>query len=239
MVPIIYLFLAITLLSGCTAADWDALMFGNLYGQQNYYQQQQIGGVCEFCRGVFVMTPETVSSYQNVQCPFCQHEQNIQLAINRYSYAAQQQQQANQLLEIVTNASTQKTQTLQEPVNNVISSTNNGWQQAASHDELKYNSLQNTWSYEDPKAAPKYNSFSNKWEMATPDEQLKYNSFQNTWSYEPSNATTKYNSSSNKWEMATPNEQLKYNSFSNSWSYEDPKAAPKYNPFTGTYEQAK
>ncbi len=88
----IVLFLCISFLTGCATSDWNSLLYGNPQGQQA--QPQGYGAICEICGRSFVITADTAQQSQQVKCPYCEHVQNIESAINRYSYALQQQSNA-------------------------------------------------------------------------------------------------------------------------------------------------
>jgi len=49
--------------------------------------------------------------------------------------------------------------------------------------ELKYNPMDNEWSYEKPDSVIKYNPQENKWDYTKPDSELKYNPMENKWEY--------------------------------------------------------
>jgi hypothetical protein len=84
--------MGLLLLSGCTTADWNRAMYGNERDQVAQY-----GATCEFCNRNF--TVDQSYSSQTVICPYCGKEQNLQYALNRYTYdlqqAQEQQRQAN------------------------------------------------------------------------------------------------------------------------------------------------
>ena len=56
-------------------------------------QVQEYGAICEICNRFFSVTT-SLPTENTVTCPYCEHVQNIQPALNRYTYALQQQQQA-------------------------------------------------------------------------------------------------------------------------------------------------
>lgn len=57
------------------------------------------------------------------------------------------------------------------------------WYQPQERDRLRYNSMENRWSYEKPSSSLRYNPFENRWEYAEPGGRLRYNPFENSWEY--------------------------------------------------------
>ena len=47
--------------------------------------------------------------------------------------------------------------------------------------ELKFNPMESTWSYERPNAQLQYNSFEGKWDYGRPGTSPEYNPFTNKW----------------------------------------------------------
>jgi len=84
MKKIICLFALVMLISGCTTADLNMILHGDERGYVVKY-----GASCESCNRNFTL--EDINSSEMVTCPYCGKEQNIQLAINRYKYDKQQQ----------------------------------------------------------------------------------------------------------------------------------------------------
>lgn len=80
---------------GCSATEWNQLMWGNPNGPQP--APKQYGALCITCQRDFVVTEQIISAGKGVVCPYCGKEQDIQMAMNRYTYQTQQQQEvANQ-----------------------------------------------------------------------------------------------------------------------------------------------
>lgn len=53
----------------------------------------------------------------------------------------------------------------------------------ADDSELRYNALEDSWSYEDPENELKYNVLENSWSYEDPESHLKYNPLENRWEY--------------------------------------------------------
>jgi len=47
--------------------------------------------------------------------------------------------------------------------------------------ELKFNPMESTWSYERPTSQLQYNSFEGKWDYGRPGTSPEYNPFTNKW----------------------------------------------------------
>jgi hypothetical protein len=54
-------------------------------------------------------------------------------------------------------------------------------QRDMQQNELKYNPMEKTWSYEKPNAQLQYNPFENKWDYGRPETTPLYNPFTNKW----------------------------------------------------------
>lgn len=48
---------------------------------------------------------------------------------------------------------------------------------------LRYNPLQDSWSYEDPQDSLRYNPLQNEWTYEDPESHLRYNPLENRWEY--------------------------------------------------------
>lgn len=47
--------------------------------------------------------------------------------------------------------------------------------------ELKYNPMESTWSYERPNSQLQYNAYEGKWDYGRPGTSPEYNPFNNKW----------------------------------------------------------
>ena len=80
MKNLIYLLIFCLFFSGCATG------FSNLTAERL--------AVCEKCNKIFTVTSEQVINNQEITCPYCGLTQNLQYALNRYTYLSQQQQDA-------------------------------------------------------------------------------------------------------------------------------------------------
>lgn len=53
----------------------------------------------------------------------------------------------------------------------------------ADDSSLRYNPMENRWSYESTKDDLKYNPMENKWSYENQDSSLRYNPMENKWEY--------------------------------------------------------
>lgn len=60
---------------------------------------------------------------------------------------------------------------------------NNSQDRTSKPNELKYNPVENQWSYEKPDSQLKYNPNENKFEYTAPNSELKYNPMENKFEY--------------------------------------------------------
>ena len=50
-------------------------------------------------------------------------------------------------------------------------------------DRLRYNPMENNWSYESSQDDLKYNAMENSWSYEAPDSELKYNPMKDRWEF--------------------------------------------------------
>jgi hypothetical protein len=72
-------------LCGCATGDWNSFMYGHPQGEQ-------WGGICEVCNRSFNVSVSVARSSKDIKCCYCGHDQDMQMALNRYTYAVQQQE---------------------------------------------------------------------------------------------------------------------------------------------------
>src|SRR3989338_5543130 len=87
----IFILITTTSLYGCETMDSTYYTNPTSPG----YHEQALGGTCEVCGRAFVISGYQLDHVENITCPFDGHPQNTKFAYNRYVYASQQQQQAN------------------------------------------------------------------------------------------------------------------------------------------------
>lgn len=99
-------------LSGCAASS-------AYYRNPNSagYHKPGLGGLCESCGRQFIFSGYQLNNFENITCPYCGYEQNIQMAANRWTYEAQRQQ---------TYANQQTMQTLMQGVGAAMEANREG-----------------------------------------------------------------------------------------------------------------
>lgn len=99
---IIALVITLVCFMGCTTTQWNQLVWGNPKGAwwKNPPEPQktstQHGALCAVCLRGFVVPNEVLKNSKEVVCPYCGAKQDAQMAINRYTYESQVQQQKTQ-----------------------------------------------------------------------------------------------------------------------------------------------
>jgi hypothetical protein len=83
---LIVLSLCLFIISGCATTDWNSFWYGKPTSSIYYY-----GAHCEKCNRIFSVTSQQLTNEQII-CPYCGYTQNLQYALNRYSYYASQVQ---------------------------------------------------------------------------------------------------------------------------------------------------
>lgn len=99
MKKLINLFVMVMVVSGCATLDPSYYSNVNSPG----YVEKVFSGVCEKCNRVFSFSRQQFDTIENVQCCYCGHVQNLEMASNRYEYLQQQQEKEKQRQQALSN----------------------------------------------------------------------------------------------------------------------------------------